>query len=166
MTERPQRVEFTGYYPGVIGKITELHAVYYAEHWGFDVSFETQVGSELSQFFRDFHPQRDGFWAALVDRHFAGSVAIDGHNESSGGARLRWFIVEPDLQGIGIGKTLIRKAVDFCRTASYPRVFLWTFEGLGPARHLYENAGFRPAEEHPVEQWGARIIEQKFELDF
>ncbi len=159
-------VAFSGYYPGAIGKITELHAVYYSEHWGFDVTFETQVGRELSEFLSNFDPQRDGFWVALADGRFAGSVAIDGHNGKTEGARLRWFIVEPDLQGSGIGRSLLTKAVIFCRNASYPRVYLWTFEGLGPARRLYEREGFRLAEEHPVEQWGARIIEQKFELQF
>jgi len=41
-------VKLTGYFPGVVGKITEQHAIYYYENWGFDVSFETQVGKELS----------------------------------------------------------------------------------------------------------------------
>ena len=43
-------LEITGYFPGVIGRITETHAVYYHENWGFDASFETQVGRELSEF--------------------------------------------------------------------------------------------------------------------
>ena len=42
-------IKLHGYYPGVVGKITEIHAVFYNENWGFDVSFETQVGSELSE---------------------------------------------------------------------------------------------------------------------
>ena len=78
----------------------------------------------------------------------------------------RSFIVEPELHGTGIGRALLAKAVDFCRNAQYPRVFLWTFAGLEPARRLYEQAGFRLVEEHAVEQWGTRILEQKFELDF
>jgi hypothetical protein len=47
-------IKIHGYYPGVVGKITEIHAVYYHEHWGFDVSFETQVGRELSIFVSEF----------------------------------------------------------------------------------------------------------------
>ena len=166
MSEKTQStVEVIGYYPGVVGKITELHAVYYSEHWGFDVTFETQVGRELSEFLRDFDSQRDGFWAALVDRRFVGSVAIDGTLAASEGARLRWFIVEPSFQGEGIGRLLLGQAVDFCRDVSYSRVFLWTFKGLEPARRLYEEAGFRLSEEHLIEQWGTEILEQKFELD-
>jgi len=158
------RLEFTGYYPGVVGRITELHAVYYHENWGFDVSFETQVGSELSQFMARFVPARDVLWVARVDGLFAGAVAIDGSGADDEGARLRWFIVSPEFQGLGIGAALIRKAMQFCRDAGYRKVFLWTFEGLAPARHLYEREGFQLTEQHPVRQWGTIIEEQKFEI--
>lgn len=50
---------YGGYRPGVIGKITELHGSYYAENWAFDISFEAQVGRELSEFLRDFRVGRD-----------------------------------------------------------------------------------------------------------
>lgn len=154
----------TGYFPGVVGKITELHAVYYHENWGFDVSFETQVGRELSDFILKFQEKRDGFWAVLVDGTFAGAAAIDGTQTESEGARLRWFIVDPGSHGRGLGKRLLNRAVAFCGEAGHRKVFLWTFKGLNRARLLYERAGFRLAEEHAVEQWGGKLIEQKFEL--
>ena len=39
-----------GYTPGAIGRITELHGVYYHKHWGFDQFFEAKVATELSTF--------------------------------------------------------------------------------------------------------------------
>jgi hypothetical protein len=66
-------IKFHGYYPGVVGKITEIHAVFYHEHWGFDVSFETQVGSEFSEFISKFDRSSDGLWVATKDGIFAGS---------------------------------------------------------------------------------------------
>jgi GNAT superfamily N-acetyltransferase len=157
-------IEIQGYYPGVVGQITEIHAVYYSEHWGFDVSFETQVGRELSDFISRFEDDRDGFWVATKDGKFAGAVAIDGQMADTEGARLRWFIVSPELQNVGVGKKLISKAVEFCRKKKFPKVFLWTFEGLDAARRLYEREYFRLSETHEVEQWGQHIKEQKFEL--
>ncbi|MBM3301016.1 MAG: GNAT family N-acetyltransferase [Deltaproteobacteria bacterium] len=166
MTERlTEEILLTGYYPGVIGKIIELHATYYHEHWGFDFTFETQVGSELSDFMKEFDPGRDGFWAAMVNGVFAGAIAIDGRKSSSDGARLRWFIVEPRLQGKGIGSTLITKSIQFCAEAGHRRVYLWTFQGLDAARTLYERNGFRLTEEHNVDQWGTTLLEQRFDLD-
>ena len=157
-------IKIHGYYPGVVGKITEIHAVFYNENWGFDVSFETQVGSELSEFIRNYDENRDGFWVATKEGTFVGSIAIDGQKNHSDGARLRWFIVAPEFQNSGIGKKLISKAVEFCRLKKYPKIFLWTFEGLDAARRLYEQEKFRLSEEHDVDQWGRHIKEQKFEL--
>lgn len=154
-----------GYFPGAIGRITEAHAVYYHRHWGFDASFETQVASELSAFVASYDPHRDGLWAALHEDRMVGSIAIDGREAFTAGARLRWFLVHPEAQGAGIGIRLARAAVDFCRQRGYPRIFLWTFQGLAAARHLYEKCGFGLCEEHDVAQWGQRIREQKFELN-
>jgi GNAT superfamily N-acetyltransferase len=156
---------YGGYSPGVIGRITELHAVYYREHWNFDIRFETQVGCELSLFLRDFIDARDFFRTATAGGRFAGSIAIDGKEAASEGARLRWFIVEPEFQRHGIGRRLIREAVGFCRDAGYRRVYLWTFKGLDGARALYESEGFRLAEEHDASPWGHDITEQMFTLE-
>jgi len=158
------KIKFQGYYPGVVGKITEMHAVYYHEHWGFDVSFETQVGRELSVFVSEYDKDRDGLWVATTDRRFAGSIAIDGRHAQTEGARLRWFIVAPDFHNAGIGQELISRAIEFCKKKKYPRIFLWTFEGLDLARRLYERENFRLIESHDARQWGQHIKEQKFEL--
>jgi len=159
-----QDIQIRGYYPGVVGKITELHAVYYFEHWGFDVTFETQVGKELSEFVRQFDEKRDGLWVAVKEGKFAGAIAIDGMRAFEEGARLRWFIVAPQFQKAGIGKNLILQAVDFCRRRRYPKIYLWTFKGLESARRLYEAVNFRLCEENAVDQWGQHIKEQKYIL--
>jgi GNAT superfamily N-acetyltransferase len=101
---------------------------------------------------------------ATKDGKFAGAVAIDGQMADTEGARLRWFIVAPEFQNAGLGKKLISQAVEFCRKKKYPKVFLWTFEGLDAARRLYERENFRLREAHAVDQWGRHIKEQKFEL--
>jgi len=164
-TMTAKEIIYGGYWPGVIGKITELHGVYYHENWGFDISFEAQVGRELSEFLRDFRDGRDFFRTARAGNRFAGSIAIDGKDAVTKGARLRWFIVAPEFQRRGIGRRLIREAVHFCREAGYGRIFLWTFKGLDKARALYESEGFRLAAENDIRQWGNSITEQMFALE-
>jgi GNAT superfamily N-acetyltransferase len=154
-----------GYFPGMVGRVTEMHAVYYHRHWGFDASFEIQVASELAAFVAAFAPDRDALWATIRDGRMAGFIAIDGREAWTAGARLRWFIVLPEFQGAGVGTRMAQAALGFCRQRGYPRVFLWTFEGLAAARRLYERCGFRWCEEHDAAQWGRRIREQKFELN-
>jgi len=51
-----------------------------------------------------------------------------------------------------------------CRARQYDRVYLDTFEGLVAARHLYEKFGFRLVHERSGTQWGAEVVEQRFEL--
>lgn len=157
-----QGSELVGYFPGAIGEVTRLHATYYARHWGFDLSFEAQVGRELAEFLERADPARDLFLAARSDDGFGGCVALDSGFEE--GARLRWFIVEPAWHGRGLGRKLLSRCLDFARQAGHRKVFLWTFAGLDAARRLYEAEGFTLAEEHRVDQWGNQIIEQKFEL--
>jgi GNAT superfamily N-acetyltransferase len=161
-----QEMEVVGYFPGAIGQITACHAFYYYKNWGFDVTFETQVSKELSEFMLSFKQGRDGLWVLKIGETFIGSIAIDGSKTQDQGARLRWFIVCPEYHGLDIGKLLIEKAVRFCKEANHKKVFLWTFEGLNAARALYERHGFKLAEEHKVNQWGQIINEQLFELEF
>ncbi len=160
----PNMLEFTGYFPGVVGKATELHATYYYENWGFDFTFETQVAIELAGFISEFRQDTDVFLVAKVAGQFAGCIAIDGRQADAEGSRLRWFIVAPRFQGSGIGRKLLRQAIKFCNNAGHRRIYLWTFEGLDMARSLYEQEGFVLCEEHHVDQWGKNLTEQMFEL--
>lgn len=153
-----------GYRPGVIGRVIELHGEYYHAHWSFGAFFEAKVACELAEFFRGYDAERDGFWTAAVGGRVEGSIAIDGLHAADEGAHLRWFIMSDELRGRGIGTRLLHAAVDFCRSRRYPRVYLWTFEGLHAARYLYEQAGFALFEQHRGAQWGTDVTEQHFEL--
>ncbi len=154
----------SGYSPGAIGRVVELHGTYYHTHWGFGAFFEAKIASELAEFFGRYDPRRDAFWTAAAFGRIQGTITIDGVHAHEEGAHLRWFIVSDALRGKGVGKRLIHAAVEFCRHNRYPRVYLWTFEGLQAARHLYETAGFQLVEQHRGTQWGTEVTEQRFEL--
>ena len=81
-----------GYAPGTIGRIAELHGVYYHDHWNFGLFFEAKVAIELSEFLKRYDENRDGFWTVSVDGCVEGAIAIDGIHGQSEGAHLRWFI--------------------------------------------------------------------------
>jgi GNAT superfamily N-acetyltransferase len=154
------------YIPGCIGRVAELHGSYYHDHWGFGLFFEAKVATELSTFLGRYDHKRDAFWTAMLEDRVEGSITIDGIHAESQGAHLRWFITSSKLRGHGVGNTLMEKAVDFCKKNNHDRVYLWTFEGLDAARHLYEKFGFRLMEQHQGTRWGVRVKEQKFVLDF
>ena len=153
-----------GYLPGSIGRIVELHARYYRELAGFGLPFESRVARELSEFCERHVDERDGLWLALQDGNVEGSIAIDGSRAGQEGAHLRWFIASDTTRGTGVGTALLTSAMEFCESRHYERVYLWTFEGLAAARHLYEKFGFRLAAQQRGTQWGVEVNEQRFEL--
>ena len=153
-----------GYIPGAIGRVAEMNGRYYHDNWGFGLFFEAMVARDLSEFLQRYDASRDGFWTALSGDRIEAHITIDGVNSATKGAHLRYFIVSDEFRGTGIGRELITRAVTFCREVGHRKVYLWTFEGLYAARHLYEGAGFRLAEMRRGSQWGAEVMEQRFEL--
>ena len=152
----------TGYAPGAIGRITELHAAYYNREWGFGKFFEIKVATELAQFISRFDKEKDGMWIACSGNRVHGSIIIDGLKTDTQGAHLRWYILAPQLIGQGIGGRLLQRALQFCRSKRYNSVYLWTFAGLDQARHLYEKNGFKLVQEQQGSQWGTTVTEQKY----
>ena len=153
----------TGYVPGCIGRVAELHARHYHPLVGFGLPFEAKVARELTDFCERYDARRDGLWFAVRDGVVHGSIAIDGAHAAQDGAHLRWFISSDAVRGSGIGSQLLATAMAFCQAQGYDRTYLWTFEGLGAARHLYEKHGFRLAHQQVGTQWGAQVCEQRFE---
>lgn len=151
-----------GYTPGCIGRIAQLHANYYSASNGFGVEFEARVARELAQFCQSYKQGRDGIWLAR-DLEIEGSVALDGSYAHGKGAHLRWFISSDALRGQGVGKRLLARALEFSDKCGYGTVHLSTFAGLDAARHLYESHGFKLVHESPGSQWGAVVLEQRFE---
>jgi len=157
-------ITMTGYFPGVIGEVAHLHALYYSKNWGLDVSFEVEVARELAEFVEDYLPGRDALFCARDGKRLVGAIAVDGRLRETEGTRLRWFIVSEERQGRGLGRRLFEKALAFCAGAGQRNLFLWTFEGLDAARTIYENAGFRLSEEKEIFLWGKTLTRQKFTL--
>jgi GNAT superfamily N-acetyltransferase len=152
-----------GYLPGCVGRITELHAAFYGKHAGFGVMFEAKVARELAAFCERYDDQRDGLWLAVDAGTIQGALVIDGLHAGSEGAHLRWFITADEVRGSGLGTRLLEAAMEFCRLRGYVRVYLWTFEGLAAARHLYEKFDFVLVHQQRGSQWGAEVTEQRFE---
>ena len=165
MPQHPITIQ-RGYLPGAIGRLAELHARYYHRLVGFGLPFEAKVARELAAFCEHYQAERDGLWLALADDRVEGSIAIDGSHADTTSAHLRWFIASDSLRGSGVGAQLLDQALAFSRERGYRRTYLWTFEGLGAARHLYEKAGFRLVHQQAGDQWGAVVNEQRFEVEW
>lgn len=158
-----QRIEIAGgYRPGIIARITQMHALYYARTSGFGQRFESVVASGLAGFCDRLDNPRNGIWVAVRNGEIVGSVAIDGEDLGGDIAHLRWFIVDDGVRGGGVGSRLLSAALAFADRQAFAETHLWTFSGLSAARHLYETHGFICVEERSGRQWGSEVLEQRF----
>lgn len=149
--------------PGDIGRVVYMHGVIYEREYGFDHTFEAYVAGPLSEFARS-HSSKERIWLAERDGRIIGCIAIVASSPEM--AQLRWYLVDPDARGKGLGRRLLQEAVDFCRACGYRTVTLWTVSALTAAAHLYRSAGFSKVEEKPGRQWGVDVIEERYELRF
>lgn len=152
-----------GYRAGIIASVVGLHASYYSTNYQFGAVFERKVATELSEFMGRIESPANTTYSAFIGDTLLGSVSLDGEDLEKDVCHLRWFIVSPEAQGLGIGNLLLEKATSFVDAAGYELTRLWTFKGLDAARHLYEKHGFELAHEIPGMQWGTEVIEQVFE---
>ena len=60
-------------------------------------------------------------------------------------SQLRWFLLDPSVRGLGLGKKLLQEAITFAEQTGYASMFLWTVSALKAAGHLYQAAGFERA---------------------
>jgi DNA-binding MarR family transcriptional regulator/GNAT superfamily N-acetyltransferase len=151
-----------GYRPGLIARITEMHALYYARESKFGQQFESLVAEGLADFCNRLDEPRNAIWTARQGNEIVGSIAIDGEDLAADIAHLRWFIVADGLHGTGLGKRLLDTALGFADSKGFSQTHLWTFSHLHIARHLYESRGFTLTEETPGTRWGKKVLEQRF----
>jgi N-acetylglutamate synthase-like GNAT family acetyltransferase len=152
----------TSLIPGDVGSIVRLHGVLYAKEYGFDHTFEAYVAAPLAKLVQS-PGANERIWLAERNGSLVGCVAIVA--SAPGVAQLRWFLVDPECRGVGLGKRLLFDAIEFSRSRGYRSIILWTVSGLPASASLYRFAGFAKVEEKPpATLWGVRVTEERYEL--
>jgi ribosomal protein S18 acetylase RimI-like enzyme len=164
-TNEPQAqpvITIRPFQPGDLGYVAYLHGRLYDRKYQFGPMFEYYVMKGLTEFMMN----TDGgeLWVAEVDSEIVGSIAITKSSDTV--AQLRWFVLDENYQGMGIGKQLMETSLNFCKENLYEHVFLWTVSTLTTARHLYQKYQFKLTEEKPNEEWtGTTLMEERWDLD-
>jgi proteasome lid subunit RPN8/RPN11/GNAT superfamily N-acetyltransferase len=155
------RIE-TGYTVNVLARCLEMQTRYYARAHGFGQAFETVVAAGLADFSPRMEKSCNRLWRAMLGERIVGTIVVDGEDMAPGIAHLRWFVIDDDVRGAGIGRQLLSLAIAFCDAHGFAEAHLWSFVGLDAARKLYDTTGFVVAEERVGDQWGKEVIEQRF----
>jgi len=150
--------------PGDAEAIVDLQErIYRAEH-GLDGRFTASVRAGVREALRSGWPERAGaVWLVERDGQFGGSLALT--EEGGGTARVRWFVLAPELRGTGLGRALIADLLAEADAAGHRRLVLHTFSALKTAAKIYRDNGFRVVSEHVSNHWGPEILNQEYELD-
>jgi GNAT superfamily N-acetyltransferase len=158
----PSAVSIRTFQPGDVGFIAHLHGTLYSRTYKFGRMFEYYVMKGLTEFM--INRAGGELWIAEVDGQIVGSIAITKFSDHT--AQLRWFILDENYHGLGIGKILMETALHFCQKQGYKQIFLWTVSILESARYLYQKYGFRITEEKENDEWtGSTLIEERWDLD-
>jgi GNAT superfamily N-acetyltransferase len=145
-----------------MGWVVHAHGKLYFEEYGWDERFEALVAGIAAKFVQDFEPQWERCWIAEMDGEPVGSVFVV--RESARTAKLRLLIVDPRARGLGLGKRLVRKCIEFARAKGYRKLVLWTQSNLAAARHIYSAAGFRLAKRQKHREFGYDLTGEYWEL--
>lgn len=156
---------------GDLGWMVHRQAVVYATEFGYSPLFETYLHEGAAAFLRKFGAAKDRIWVAESAstgesrKSVLGFIAIQHDPDRRGWAKLRWFLVEKEARGDGVGGRLMKAALAFSRKAGYRGVLLWTVDDLDAARTLYEKSGFALAFHDPKPcAWAPWGHEQRWEL--
>jgi GNAT superfamily N-acetyltransferase len=140
------------------------HGEVYAREFGWDTTFEELVARIVADYAATHDPRREAAWIAEVDGRRVGCVFCVANGEEE--AQLRILLVDPAARGLGVGRDLVGRCVDFARDAGYRRMVLWTNDPLVAAARIYLAAGFRLVAEEAHHSFGADLVGQTYRLEF
>lgn len=139
--------------------IIKRHREIYKDEYGFSSEFGDYVEKYVYKFDEHHDEDKENIWIAEADGKNVGMIAIVKADDST--SQLRWFLIEPEMRGKGLGHELVKTAVDFCREKGYKHVFLWTVNILETARHIYKQHGFELTETVDNNTWTDRTIKEE-----
>ena len=147
--------------PGDLGYVIYLHGALYGKEYGYGVQFESYVAKGLCEFYEKYDPTRNRVWVCQHNHRMMGFLLLMDRGES---AQLRYFLIEPEYRGIGLGSKLLDLYMDFLRECDYKASYLWTTHELSIAAFLYKRLGFQLTEEKESTAFGKPLTEQRYDL--
>jgi peptidyl-dipeptidase Dcp len=148
--------------PGDLGYVIYRHGKIYGDEYGFGVSFEAYVAYGIHEFYSHYNPKLDRVWVCEHHKKMVGFMLLM-HRENNA-AQLRYFYLEPEYRGLGLGKKLMSLFMEFFSKGGYTSSYLWTTHELYTAASLYTRHGFKLTEEKESSSFSKVLKEQRYEL--
>ena len=138
------------------------HRAHYAASDGFDDSFGDLVAEVLA----DFAAQRGArpSMACIAETEGTPLGSVLCHETEPGVAQIRLFLLLPQARGLGLGRTMLTRAMDWAKDQGFERMTLWTHESHAEACALYAKLGWVCMGSEPMEAFGVHVIRQNWEF--
>ena len=146
---------------GDIGYVTYMHGTLYSREYDYGLQFESYVAKGLCEFYEKYDPKRNRVWVCEHNDRMIGFLLLMDRGNA---AQLRYFLIEPEYRGIGLGSKLLAFYMDFLHQCGYQASYLWTTHELSTAAALYRRQGFRLTEEKESISFGKPLREQRYDL--
>ena len=146
---------------GDIGYVTYLHGVLYKKEYNYGIQFESYVANGLCEFYEKYNPERNRIWACEHNNRMIGFLLLMDRGSA---AQLRYFLIEPEYRGLGLGSRLLNLYMDFLQECGYKESYLWTTHELSTAALLYKRFGYQLTEEKESTVFGKPLKEQRYDL--
>lgn len=143
--------------------LVRKHDELYARDEGFDGTFGPLVKKILDDFNANHDPARERGWIATHGDQRLGSIFCVSEGPTT--AKLRLFLLTPDVRGRGLGKHLLQTCMGFARDSGYRDMRLWTHESHRAACGLYRASGWQLVSSRPVHSFGVDLVEQSWHID-
>ena len=138
-----------------------MHGALYQREYKYGLQFESYVAKGLCEFYEKYDPARNRIWACEHNDRMIGFLLLMDRGNS---AQLRYFIIDPEYRGIGLGSKLMNLYMGFLHECGYKKSYLWTTHELSTAAFLYKRLGFKLTEEKVSTAFGKPLTEQRYDL--
>jgi DNA-binding MarR family transcriptional regulator/GNAT superfamily N-acetyltransferase len=150
---------------GDLGWLIHRQGLLYNQQFGWTIEFEALIARIYHDYEAAPASPPKALWVAERGGQVVGSIFVLPSEGRPGTAQLRMLYVEPEVRGLGIGRTLVDQVVKFSRENGYKKVRLWTQSVLTSARKIYTAAGFEKVEENTHHSFGKDLTGEHWELD-
>ena len=142
--------------------VIQAHSDLYQKEYNYGKTFEYYVIKGIAEFYEVYTPEKSRVWVCEHEGNRIGFLALMERGEA---AQLRYFFMDENYRGIGLGKRLMELFMAFLKETGYQSCYLWTTTEQLAAAGLYQRFGFKWVEDMPSNSTFDRpVIEQKYEL--
>lgn len=142
--------------------VIQSHSDLYQKEYNYGKTFDYYVIKGVAEFFEVYTPEKSRVWVCEHEGKRIGFLSLMERGEA---AQLRFFFMNKNYRGIGLGKHLMQLLLTFLKEKNYKSCYLWTTTEQLAAAALYKKFGFQWIADMPSNSTFDRpVIEQKYEL--